>query len=131
MSHANNDLRYTQSHEWVIQISDGAVEVGITDYAQDLLGDMVYIDLPEVGDNLTAGKECAVVESVKAASDIFAPISGEVSEINEVLSDTPEILNQDAQGGGWLFRMIPSDAADLNGLLDADAYQALVEPDAG
>lgn len=130
MSHANSDLRYTQSHEWAIQISDGTVEVGITEHAQDLLGDMVYIDLPEVGDSLTAGKECAVVESVKAASDVFAPISGEVSEINEALSDTPEMLNQDAQGGGWLFRMTPSDATDLDALLDADAYQALVEPGA-
>jgi len=131
VSHANNDLRYTRSHEWVIQISDGTVEVGITEHAQDLLGDMVYVDLPEVGDSLTVGKECAVVESVKAASDIFAPISGEVSEINEVLSETPEILNQDAQGEGWLFRMVPNDAAELESLLDADAYQALIASDAG
>jgi len=127
MSNIPVDLKYSKTHEWVRLNEDGSVTVGISDSAQDQLGDMVFIEVPEVGQTVTAEEACAVVESVKAASDVYAPVSGEVVEVNETLSDAPETVNQDAYGEGWLFRMQPDDAAELDALLDADAYQAFLD----
>lgn len=115
------ELKYTESHEWVRVEADGTMSVGITEYAQDALGDIVYVELPKIGQALTAGKECAVIESVKAAGDIYAPVSGEVVAINEALSDAPQSVNEDAYGA-WLFKVKPTNAADVNALLSADAY---------
>ena len=126
MSNIPSDLKYTKSHEWVRAEDDGTVTVGITDHAQGLLGDMVFIELPEPGTALDAGEECAVVESVKAASDVYAPLTGEVAEINEVLEEAPETVNADPYGDGWLFRLKLADAAELDALLDAEAYAELV-----
>lgn len=123
------DLKYTKSHEWVRVETDGTVSVGITHHAQDLLGDMVYVEAPSIGRQLKAGEECAVVESVKAASDVYAPIAGEVVAVNSDVSDAPEKINQDAYGA-WMFKLKPANAADVNGLLDAAAYQAVVESEA-
>jgi len=122
MSNIPVDLKYTKSHEWVRMNDDGTVTVGISDNAQDQLGDMVFIEVPEVGQSVTAEEACAVVESVKAASDVYAPVSGEIVEANESLADTPETVNQDAYGAGWIFRIQPSDAGELDALMDADAY---------
>ncbi|MCM8611192.1 glycine cleavage system protein GcvH [Accumulibacter sp.] len=119
------DLRYTRSHEWVRVEADGAISVGITDHAQELLGDLVFIELPEPGRELAAGQEAAVVESVKAAADVYAPLTGTVIENNAVLADSPELVNQDAYAA-WLFRMRPASIAELDGLLDAAAYQEIV-----
>src|SRR3569832_13704 len=130
MSNIPVDLKYTQSHEWVRRESDGTVTVGITDHAQDLLGDMVFVELPEVGRTEKAGQECAVVESAKAASDVYSPVAGEVVAINEGLSDSPEIGNKDPYGEGWMMRIRPNDAGDVDALLDADVYQAQVEAEA-
>jgi glycine cleavage system H protein len=127
MSNIPVDLKYSKSHEWVRVNDDGSVTVGISDSAQDQLGDMVFIEVPEVGQTVTAEEACAVVESVKAASDVYAPVSGEIVEVNESLSDAPETVNQDAYGEGWLFRMQPADASELDALLDADAYQAFLD----
>lgn len=126
MSKTPQELRYTKSHEWVKTEGDGTVTVGITDHAQDLMGDMVYVELPQVGGALIAQKECAVVESVKAASDVYAPVSGEVAEINAAVVDTPEAVNKDPYGAGWMFRLKPANPADVDKLLDANAYEALV-----
>jgi glycine cleavage system H protein len=126
MSEIPNDLRYTKSHEWVRVEDDGTLTVGITDHAQDLMGDMVYIELPEADGTLEAGKDCAVVESVKAASDVYAPVGGTVLAVNESLADAPEVINKDPYGDGWLFRVQPSDKGELDGLMDADAYGELV-----
>ena len=126
MSNIPKDLKYTKSHEWLKLNSDGTVTVGITHHAQDLMGDMVFVDLPASGAKVTAGKECGVVESVKAASDIYAPVNGEVVEPNGALPDAPETVNKDCYGAGWMFRMKPASPAELNGLLDAKAYEALV-----
>lgn len=125
MSNVPAELKYTKSHEWVRREADGTVTVGITDHAQELLGDMVFVELPESGRALTAEEECAVVESVKAASDIYAPIDGEVTEANSALEDSPEIVNKDPYGDGWLFKMKPADDSEIDALLDADAYQAI------
>jgi len=125
MSTIPAELKYSKSHEWVRLEGDGSVTVGITDHAQDLLGDMVYVELPEPGRTLAAGQECAVVESVKAASDVYSPVSGEVVAINEAIADNPELVNKDPYGEGWLMRLQP--AAEMEGLLDADAYQALID----
>lgn len=125
MSNVPAELKYTKSHEWVRREADGTVTVGITDHAQELLGDMVFVELPESGRALTAEEECAVVESVKAASDIYAPIDGEVTEANSALEDSPEIVNRDPYGDGWLFKMKPADDSEIDALLDADAYQAI------
>lgn len=127
MSNIPNELLYTASHEWVRKESDGSYTVGITEHAQELLGDMVFVELPEVGDTLSAGDDCAVAESVKAASDIYAPISGEVVAVNEALEDSPELVNSDPYNDGWFFRVMPSDDDDLENLLDADAYQAVID----
>jgi glycine cleavage system H protein len=115
------DLKYTESHEWVRAESDGTVTVGITEYAQDALGDIVFVELPKVGKSYTAGDDAAVVESVKAASDIYAPVSGEVIAVNEDVAGAPESINTDAYAA-WLFKIKPADAAAINGLLDAAAY---------
>lgn len=125
MSNIPSELKYTKSHEWVRVEGDGTVTIGITDHAQGLLGDMVFIELPEPGTTLEAGEECAVVESVKAASDVYAPVSGEVTEINEVLEEAPETVNADPYNDGWLFRVKIGDEAALDELLDAEAYAEL------
>lgn len=119
------DLKYTQTHEWVRLDSDGTVSVGITHHAQDLLGDMVFVENPTVGRQLAQNEACAVVESVKAASDVHAPIAGEVVAVNEAVESAPERLNKDPYGN-WMFRLKPTNPADLDTLLDADAYQAHV-----
>lgn len=115
------ELKYTASHEWVRLEADGTMAVGITEFAQDALGDIVYVELPKIGQALTAGKDCAVIESVKAAGDIYAPVSGEVVAINEALSDKPESVNEDAYGA-WLFKIKPANAADADALLSAEDY---------
>jgi glycine cleavage system H protein len=115
------DLKYTESHEWVRAEADGTVTVGITEYAQDALGDIVFVELPKVGKAYTAGDDAAVVESVKAASDIYAPVSGEVVAVNTAVSDAPDSINADAYSA-WLFKIKPSDANAIGGLLDAAAY---------
>lgn len=123
MSNIPEDLRYTKTHEWVRIEDDGTCFVGITDHAQDLLGDMVYVELPDAGVNVESGAECAVVESVKAASDVYSPVSGEIVQVNEALADSPETVNKDPYGEGWIFRIRPSDHGELEGLLDASAYK--------
>jgi glycine cleavage system H protein len=130
MSNVPADLRYTKSHEWAKRLPDGTIEIGITDHAQDLMGDMVYVELPEVGADLDASKECAVVESVKAASDVYAPVSGEVVAVNEALADAPDTVNKDPYGEGWLFRIKPGDAAAFDALLDGGAYEQLLAEEA-
>ncbi|EAS47988.1 glycine cleavage system H protein [marine gamma proteobacterium HTCC2207] len=127
MSEFPAELKYASSHEWTRLESDGSVVVGITDHAQDALGDVVYIELPEVGAHVDAGAEVAVIESVKAASDIYSPVTGDVTEINPALEDEPEAVNSSPYGDGWLFRVMPSDAASMGDLMDADAYAASVE----
>ena len=119
------NLRYTASHEWVRTEADGTVSIGITDHAQGALGDLVYLELPEVGRKLAAAEACAVVESVKAASDIYAPVAGEVVAVNDALSATPEAVNEDAYAA-WLFRLKPADAAAAGKLLDAAGYEATI-----
>ena len=126
MSQIPKDLKYAKSHEWVRTEKDGTLTVGITDHAQELMGDMVYVDLPQAGAQVAAGKECAVVESVKAASDVYAPVSGEIAEANAALAAAPETVNKDPYGAGWMFRIKPANKAELDGLLDAKAYDALV-----
>lgn len=121
MSKIPADLKYTKSHEWVKANADGSVTVGITDHAQEALGDIVFLELPSARRKLAAGEACAVVESVKAASDIYAPLAGEVLEANSALTDTPEEVNRDAYAS-WLFRMKPADAGAVNALMSADAY---------
>ena len=127
MSHIPDNLKFTTSHEWVQLADDGTASIGITDHAQLMLGDLVYVELPETGDDLAKGKECAVVESVKAASDVYAPVSGQVIAGNEKLADAPEIINENPYVAGWLFRLRLSDAAELDDLLDAAAYREIVE----
>jgi glycine cleavage system H protein len=123
MMNIPSDLKYTKSHEWVRVEADGTVTVGITDHAQELLGDLVFVELPDVGKELAAEQEAAVVESVKAASDVYAPIAGTVIAVNNAVPDTPESVNQDAYAA-WLFKMKPANAADVDALLDATAYAA-------
>ncbi|MEI6893811.1 MAG: glycine cleavage system protein GcvH [Colwellia sp.] len=122
MSNTPSELKYATSHEWVRVESDGIVTIGITEHAQGLLGDMVFVELPDVGDAITTGDDVAVAESVKAASDIYAPITGEVVEVNEALEDAPELVNSDAFGEGWLFKVKIEDAGELDNLLDATGY---------
>ena len=126
MSEIPAELRYASSHEWA-KNEDGTVTVGITEHAQDAMGDLVYVELPEVGQVVAAGDEAGVVESVKAASDIYAPVSGEIVEINEALEDEPELVNSAPYEGGWLFKIAMSEASDLDNLLTADQYQAQIE----
>ena len=127
MSETPQNLKYATSHEWVRLEADGSVTVGISDHAQDALGDVVFVELPEPGAVLAAGAEAAVVESVKAASDVYAPVGGEVIEVNPALEDAPETINADAYGEGWFFRLKPADISELESLLDAAAYQQLIE----
>jgi glycine cleavage system H protein len=122
------DLKYTKSHEWIRQEGDGTLTVGITHHAQESLGDLVFVELPAVGRKVTQDEECAVVESVKAAADIFAPVTGEVLAVNPELADAPEKINQDAYAA-WMFKLKPAAAAELSGLLDAAAYQAIADAD--
>ena len=120
------DLKYTESHEWVRREADGTLTVGITAFAQEALGDMVFVELPEVGRSLAKGEACAVVESVKAASDVYAPVAGEVVAANSALADKPELINADAFAS-WMFRIRPANAGEVDALLDAAAYQANVD----
>ena len=116
------NLKYAKSHEWVRAEPDGTVTVGITDHAQDLLGDMVFVELPEVGSAVNAGQECAVVESVKAASDVYAPVSGDILEANAAIVDDPAKVNADAEGAGWFVKLKLSNLGELSGLMDRAAY---------
>ena len=127
MSKLPEALRYVETHEWVRQEDDGTVTIGITDHAQQQLGDLVFVELPEVGRSVAEKEELAVVESVKAASDVYSPLAGDVVAANEALSESPELVNQDAYGDGWIVKLRPSDPAALEGLLDAAAYQELAE----
>lgn len=126
MSKAPTNLRFTKSHEWVRRETNGEVTIGVSDHAQDLMGDMVFVDLPKVGARLEAGKDCAVVESVKAASDVYAPLAGEVTAVNDAVVGAPETVNKDPYGNGWLFRVKPASAGDVDKLLDAGAYEKLL-----
>lgn len=125
-----DDIKYASTHEWARLESDGTVSVGITDHAQEELGDVVYVELPEVGQAVIAGGEAGVVESVKAASDIYAPVGGEVIAVNEVLEDAPETVNDSPYENGWFFRIQPSDVGELEDLLDIEGYQAVCEQEA-
>ncbi|KLN97593.1 glycine cleavage system protein GcvH [Moellerella wisconsensis] len=127
MSNAPAELKYTSEHEWLRAEGNGEFTVGITAHAQETLGDMVFIDLPDVGDEVNMGEECAVVESVKAASDIYAPLSGQIIAVNETLNDSPELVNEQPYQEGWIFRIKASDEAEIANLLDADVYLALIE----
>jgi glycine cleavage system H protein len=124
MSNTPSELKYASSHEWARLEEDGTVTVGITDHAQEALGDVVFVELPAVGDSLAAGDEAGVVESVKAASDIYAPVGGEVIAVNAQLEDEPEIVNSDPYNDGWFFRLQPGDSSELDKLLGADDYAA-------
>ena len=127
MSDVPKELSYTKTHEWIGNDGDGTITVGITDHAQASLGDLVFVELPEAGKKVGAGDAVAVVESVKAASDSYAPVAGEVAEVNEQLEDAPELVNEDPFGEGWLFKMQVDDADALDALLDADTYEGIVE----
>ena len=127
MSELPGDLLYTKEHEWLRREDDGSVSVGITDHAQSALGDLVYVELPEVGQEVEEGGDMAVVESVKAASDVYAPITGTVAAVNEDLADTPETINSDPYGDGWIVRLQPSGDIDEGALLSPDAYQELLD----
>ncbi|EGE15230.1 glycine cleavage system protein GcvH [Moraxella catarrhalis] len=124
MSNIPADLKYVASHEWLKLEDDGIITVGITDHAQDLLGDVVFVELPEVGRTVSADEEIAVVESVKAASDVYAPIAGEIVEINDELVDSPELANEDPYGKAWFFKIKPANVVDYDDLLSAEEYQS-------
>ncbi len=126
MSKAPNELKYAESHEWLRLEADGTVTVGITDHAQEALGDLVFVELPQVGSEVDAGQQVAVVESVKAAADVYAPIGGKILAVNDAVVDAPESVNQDAYSA-WLFKMAPSDLAECDVLLSADAYLAVAD----
>ena len=130
MNNVPVELKYAKTHEWTRVNDDGSVTVGISDSAQDQLGDMVFIELPEVGQTVAAAEACAVVESVKAASDVYAPLGGEIVEVNEALADSPETVNEDAFGEGWLFRLQPADIAEMAPLMDVDAYETFLASEA-
>lgn len=123
MSEIPSDLRYTASHEWVRKEADGTLTIGITDHAQDALGDLVFVEAPDADRELAKGEACAVVESVKAASDVYAPVAGTVIEGNGALDDEPELLNSAPYTDGWIFRLRPADAAEVDGLMDAESYK--------
>lgn len=127
MSNIPAELRYAASHEWVRPEGNGIFTVGITEHAQELLGDMVFLDLPDEGDQIAMGDDVAVAESVKAASDVYAPITGEVLEVNEDLEDSPELVNSDPYGDGWLFKVKADDISEVESLLDADGYAESIE----
>ena len=126
MSEVRAELKYLSSHEWAKVEADGTVAVGITDYAQDSLGDVVYVDVPEVGATVKVGEQISVVESVKTASDIYAPVSGEVVAINELLEDTPETVNSSPYDNGWFFKIKPTDVSELDAALDSDGYTKII-----
>ena len=126
MSNIPAELKYLDSHEWARVESDGTVTIGISDHAQGALGDLVFVEVPEVGKSLTKGGAAAVVESVKAASDVYSPVSGEVVAANDALGSSPELVNSDPYGAGWLFKIKPSNTAELQQLLDAKAYEKVV-----
>jgi len=127
MSNTPDDRKYADSHEWALLESDGNIRVGITDHAQELLGDLVFVELPEIGQKLVQADECSVVESVKAASDIYSPVTGEIVAINNDLEDSPEAINDSPYEDGWIFVIKPEDASELDNLLDAESYQNLTE----
>lgn len=127
MSEIPTELKYTSDHEWVRMEDGGTLVVGLTDYAQEQLGDLVYVDTPEVGAVFIAADVCAVVESVKAASDVYAPMGGEVVAVNEVIEESPELISQDPYGEGWLFELKPEDPADWEDLLDSEQYEELLD----
>ncbi len=130
MSNIPSDLRYTKSHEWVRQLPDGALEVGISDHAQGALGDLVFAEVPEAGRKVRAGEACAVVESVKAASDVYSPVSGTVTAGNDALAEQPELLNHEPYGAGWLFRVEPASATEAAALLSAADYATYLADEA-
>ena len=130
MSDIPSELKYTPTHEWARAENDGSVVTGISDHAQAALGDLVYVELPETGRVVDAGEAVCVVESVKAASDVYAPVAGEIVEVNETLAESPEMVNQDAYGDGWLMRIKPANENFAADLLDADAYGATLEEEA-
>ena len=127
MSNVPQELKYTESHEWISVEVDGSVRVGISDHAQEALGDLVFVELPAVGESINRGDACAVVESVKAASDIYSPVTGEVIAVNEDLEDDPGVINSDPFGDGWLFEIRLGDVSELGNLLEAKAYEASLE----
>jgi len=127
MSEINSDLKYTESHEWIRENEDGSITVGISDHAQSALGDVVFVELPETGSELNAGDACAVVESVKAASDIYCPVTGEISKVNSELDDSPELINSSPYEEGWIMTIQPGDSRDLESLMDADQYRQSLE----
>lgn len=123
-----DELRYTEEHEWVsVGAREGTLRVGVTEYAQDQLGDVVFVDLPETGTTVTAGEPFGEIESTKSVSELFAPVDGEVTAVNDAVADAPEVINSDPYGEGWLIEITPSDPAAVDGLLDAEAYQKLIE----
>ncbi|MCZ0952162.1 MAG: glycine cleavage system protein GcvH [Rhodospirillaceae bacterium] len=126
MSEIPDHLRYTKDHEWIEETDDGTTIVGITDHAQEALGDLVFVELPEMQRDVDAGDVCAVVESVKAASDVYSPIAGNVAAVNTALDESPELVNEEPYGKGWLFRLTPASPADLEELLDAEAYERIL-----
>ena len=129
MSQTPNELKYAATHEWARLEEDGTVTVGITDHAQDALGDVVFVELPEVGSSLDAGEEAGVVESVKAASDVYAPVGGEVIEVNARLEDEPETVNNEPYNDGWFYKLQPADAGEMEALLSAEDYALQCEDD--
>ena len=131
MSNVPADLRYARTHEWVRPLPDGTVELGISDHAQHALGDLVFVEIPEVGRAVKAGEAFAVVESVKAASDVYSPIDGTVIAANPALTAQPELINQDAYGAGWMLKLRPANPGDLEALLTADGYEALLREEGG
>jgi glycine cleavage system H protein len=131
MSKVPADLRYTKTHEWVKTMPDGTVELGITDHAQHALGDLVFVDVPEAGRTVGAGEPCAVVESVKAASDVYSPVAGNITAGNGELKAAPELVNSDPYGAGWLLRLKPTDATALGALMSAGDYEAMLQAEGG
>ena len=127
MSEVPSDLRYTEDHEWLRPMEDGTFLVGVTDHAQGALGDLVFVEVPELGRKLSAGDACAVVESVKAASDVYCPVAAEIIEVNESLEDSPELLNSDPYGEGWLMRIQPDDSAEIDRLMSPADYEQFLE----
>ncbi len=131
MANIPTELKYAKTHEWARREDDGSVVVGISDHAQSALGDLVFVEVPEAGIEVTSDDACAVVESVKAASDVYSPVAGEIIAVNEALSDAPEMVNQDPYGDGWIMRIKPADAGEIDDMMDAEAYEAFLEEEEG
>lgn len=127
MSEIPTELKYSKTHEWLELSHDGTARVGITDHAQELLGDIVFVETPEVGSKVSIEEACAVVESVKAASDVYAPVSGEITEGNDALADTPEVINSNPYGDGWIYQIKLDDSSELEQLMDSNAYREFIE----